>query len=162
MSINELQDEVIEEFEAFEDWTSRYQLLIDYANELKKHPMPASDKTQQNLIEGCQSQVWFTAKIEEGRMVLNADSEAVLVRGIVALLLHVLNNHTPQEIAQADLYFVDAIGSTSALRAVTASRLCSSRLSYTRSRISRNNSSAIRSSESSSHICISRIWCARA
>jgi len=110
MSINELQDEVIEEFEAFEDWTSRYQLLIDYANELKKHPMPASDKTQQNLIEGCQSQVWFTAKIEEGRMVLNADSEAVLVRGIVALLLHVLNNHTPQEIAQADLYFVDAIG----------------------------------------------------
>ena len=110
MSINELQDEVIEEFEAFEDWTSRYQLLIDYANELKKHPMPASDKTQQNLIEGCQSQVWFTAKIEEGRMVLNADSEAVLVRGIVALLLHVLNNHTPQEIAQANLYFVDAIG----------------------------------------------------
>jgi cysteine desulfuration protein SufE len=110
MSINELQDEVIEEFEALEDWTSRYQLLIDYANELKKHPMPASDKTQQNLIEGCQSQVWFTAKIEEGRMVLNADSEAVLVRGIVALLLHVLNNHTPQEIAQADLYFVDAIG----------------------------------------------------
>jgi cysteine desulfuration protein SufE len=110
MSINELQDEVIEEFEAFEDWTSRYQLLIDYANELKKHPMPASDKTQQNLIEGCQSQVWFTAKMEEGRMVLNADSEAVLVRGIVALLLHVLNNHTPQEIAQADLYFVDAIG----------------------------------------------------
>jgi len=110
MSINELQDEVIEEFEALEDWTSRYQLLIDYANELKKHPMPASDKTQQNLIEGCQSQVWFTAKIEEGRMVLNADSEAVLVRGIVALLLHVLNNHTPQEIAQANLYFVDAIG----------------------------------------------------
>ena len=110
MSINELQDEVIEEFEAFEDWMSRYQLIVDYANELKKHPMPASDKTQQNLIEGCQSQVWFTAKMEEGRMVLNADSEAVLVRGIVALLLHVLNNHTPQEIAQADLYFVDAIG----------------------------------------------------
>ena len=110
MSINELQDEVIEEFEAFEDWTSRYQLLIDYANELKKHPMPASDKTQQNLIEGCQSQVWFTAKIEEGRMVLNGDSDALLVKGIVALLLHVLTNHTPQEIAQADLYFIDAIG----------------------------------------------------
>ena len=110
MSINELQDEVIEEFEAFDDWMSRYQLIVDYANELKKHPMPDSDKTQQNLIDGCQSQVWFTAKIEEGRMVLNADSEAVLVRGIVALLLHVLNNHTPQEIAQADLYFVDAIG----------------------------------------------------
>jgi len=110
MSINELQDEVIEEFEAFDDWMSRYQLIVDYANELKKHPMPDSDKTQQNLIDGCQSQVWFTAKIEEGRMVLNGDSDALLVKGIVALLLHVLTNHTPQEIAQADLYFIDAIG----------------------------------------------------
>lgn len=110
MSINELQDEVIEEFEVFDDWMSRYQLIVDYANELKKHPMPDSDKTQQNLIDGCQSQVWFTAKIEEGRMVLNGDSDALLVKGIVALLLHVLTNHTPQEIAQADLYFIDAIG----------------------------------------------------
>ena len=110
MSINELQDEVIEEFKAFDDWMSRYQLIVDYANELKKHPMPDSDKTQQNLIDGCQSQVWFTAKIEEGRMVLNGDSDALLVKGIVALLLHVLTNHTPQEIAQADLYFIDAIG----------------------------------------------------
>ena len=110
MSINELQDEVIEEFEAFDDWMSRYQLIVDYAKELNKHPMPEADKTKQNLIDGCQSPVWFTAKIEEGRMVLNGDSDAMLVKGLVALLLHVLNNHTPQEIAKADLYFIDRIG----------------------------------------------------
>ena len=110
MSINELQDEVIEEFEMLDDWTDRYQLIVDYAKELNKHPMPAADKTQQNLIDGCQSPVWFTAKMEEGRMILNGDSDAMLVKGLVALLLHVLNNHTPQEIAKADLYFIDRIG----------------------------------------------------
>jgi len=110
MSINELQDEVIEEFEALDDWTERYQLIAEYGKELKKHPMPEADKTQQNLIDGCQSPVWFTAKMEEGRMMLNGDSDALLVKGIVGLLLHVLNNHTPQEIATADLYFIDRIG----------------------------------------------------
>jgi cysteine desulfuration protein SufE len=110
MSINELQDEVIEEFEALDDWTERYQLIAEYGKELKNHPMPEADKTQQNLIDGCQSPVWFTAKMEEGRMMLNGDSDALLVKGIVGLLLHVLNNHTPQEIATADLYFIDRIG----------------------------------------------------
>ena len=110
MSINELQDEVREEFEMLDDWTDRYQLIVDYAKELKKHPMPEADKTPQNLIDGCQSPVWFTAKMEEGRMILNGDSDAQLVKGMVALLLHVLNNHTPKEIATANLYFIDRIG----------------------------------------------------
>ena len=110
MSINELQDEIIDEFEAFDDWMERYQLIVEYANELTKHPFPASEMTDTNLIDGCQSKVWFTAKMEDGKMQLNGDSDALLVKGIVALLLHVLNDHTPQEILQADLYFIDRIG----------------------------------------------------
>jgi len=110
MTINEIQDEVIEEFEMFDDWMDRYQLIIDYANELKQHPFPESDRTDQNLIDGCQSKVWFTCRMEEGRMHLNGDSDALLVKGIVALLLHVLNDHTPKEILDAELYFIDRIG----------------------------------------------------
>ena len=107
MSINELQDEVIEEFEAFEDWLDRYQLILDYANELKENPFPEADRNAQNLIDGCQSQVWFTVRIEEGKMIINGDSDAQLVKGIVALLIHVLSGHTPQEILSAELYFID-------------------------------------------------------
>ena len=110
MSINELQDNVIEEFEAFDDWIDRYQLIIDYANEMKEHPFPEEDKTQQNLIDGCQSPVWFTVRMEEGNMIINGDSDAQLVKGMVALLIHVLSGHTPQEIMAADLYFIDRIG----------------------------------------------------
>ena len=110
MSINELQDEIIDEFEAFDDWMERYQLIVDYANELKQHPFPASEMTDQNLIDGCQSKVWFTAKKEDGLLYFNGESDALLVKGIVALLIHVLSGHTPQEIAQADLYFIDRIG----------------------------------------------------
>ena len=109
-SINEIQDEIIEEFELFDDWMERYQLITDYAKELKARPMPEADKTEQNLIDGCQSKVWFTAKMQDGKMILNGDSDALLVKGIVALLLHVLNDHTPQEIVNADLYFIDRIG----------------------------------------------------
>jgi len=110
MSINELQDEIIEEFDALDEWFDRYQLIIDYANELKKNPMPEADKTSQNLIEGCQSNVWFTVRMEEGKMRFTGDSDAVLVKGIVGLLLYVLNGHTPQEILDAELYFIDRIG----------------------------------------------------
>ena len=110
MSINELQDEVIEEFEAFEDWLDHYQLILDYANELKENPFPEADRNAQNLIDGCQSQVWFTVRIEEGKMIINGDSDAQLVKGIVALLIHVLSGHTPQEILSAELYFIDRIG----------------------------------------------------
>lgn len=110
MSINELQDEIIDEFEAFDDWFERYQLIIDYANELKKNPFPEEDKNETNLIDGCQSKVWFTCRLEEGKMIIQGDSDALLVKGIVALLLHVLSGHTPQEVRDADLYFVDRIG----------------------------------------------------
>ena len=110
MSINEKQDEIIEEFECFDDWMDRYQLIIDYANELKKHPMPVEDKIDRNKIDGCQSTVWFTVRMEEGRLMFNGDSDALLVKGIVALLLTVLSGHTPKEIIDADLYFIDRIG----------------------------------------------------
>ena len=110
MSINELQDEIIEEFEAFDEWLDRYQLIADYAKELKKNPFPEADKTDKNKIDGCQSTVWFTCRLEDGKIYYNGDSDALLVKGIVALLLHVLSGHTPEEIVKADLYFIDRIG----------------------------------------------------
>ena len=109
-SINEIQDEIIEEFELFDDWMGRYQLLVDYGKELKKHPMPEADKTKSNLIDGCQSNVWLTAKLEDGKILFTGDSDALLVQGIVVLLLNVLSGHTPEEILKADLYFIDRIG----------------------------------------------------
>ena len=109
-SINEIQDEIIEEFEVFDDWMDRYQLLVDYANELKKNPLPEADKTDSNLIDGCQSKVWFTAQMKDGKLCFRGDSDAILVKGIVALLLSVLSEHTPEEILNADLYFIDRIG----------------------------------------------------
>lgn len=110
MSINELQDGIIEEFEAFDDWIDRYQLIIDYAKELNNHPFPDADKNSRNLIDGCQSPVWFTVRMEEGKMIINGDSDAQLVKGMVALLIHVLSGHTPREVLSADLYFIDRIG----------------------------------------------------
>jgi len=94
----------------FDDWLDRYGLIIEYANELKKNPMPAEDKIDRNKIDGCQSTVWFTCRMEDGKLWLNGDSDALLVKGIVALLLSVLNGHTPKEIVDADLYFIDRIG----------------------------------------------------
>lgn len=108
MTINEKQDEIIEDFEMLDDWMDRYQLILDYAKGLA--PMPAEDKTEQNLIDGCQSKVWFTCRLEEGKIIYNGDSDALLVRGIVALLIDVLSGHTPKEIVDADLYFIDKIG----------------------------------------------------
>ncbi|MBQ9603179.1 MAG: SufE family protein [Paludibacteraceae bacterium] len=109
-SINEIQDEVIEEFELFENWLERYQLLVDYAKELKKNPLPEADKNDRNKIDGCQSIVWFTCELKDGKLMMKGDADAVLVKGIVALLLHVLNDHTPEEIIKADLYFIERIG----------------------------------------------------
>lgn len=110
MTINEAQDEIIDEFEVFDEWLERYQLLVDYGKELVKHPMPEADKTNQNKIDGCQSTVWFTASLLDGKIHYQGDSDAILVKGIVALLLRVLNDHTPKEILDADLYFIDRIG----------------------------------------------------
>ena len=108
MTINELQDEVIEEFEGFDDWMDKYQMLIDLGNDLE--PLPEQYKTEQNLIDGCQSRVWVQCDMQDGVMHLQADSDALIVKGIVALLLRVLSDHRPQEILDADLYFIERIG----------------------------------------------------
>lgn len=109
MTIDEIQDEIIEEFSDFDDWMDRYQLLIDLGNEQK--PLPESSKTEQNLIDGCQSRVWLTADLTpEGLVHFEAESDALIVKGIVTLLVRVLSDHTPQEILDADLYFIERIG----------------------------------------------------
>lgn len=108
MTINEQQDEVIEEFEGFTDWMDKYQMLIDLGNDLE--PLDAKYKTEQNLIDGCQSRVWLQADYTDGNIVFTADSDALITKGIIALLIQVLSGHTPKEIAEADLYFIDRIG----------------------------------------------------
>jgi cysteine desulfuration protein SufE len=107
MLINEIQDEIIEEFISFDDWMDRYSLLIDYGNGLE--PFPEEDKNDENLIDGCQSKVWFTAQMEDGKVIYRGDSDAILVKGIVALLIRVLSGHTPEEIVNEQLYFIDEI-----------------------------------------------------
>ena len=106
--INELQDEVIEEFSDFEDWMDKYQLLIDLGNE--QEPLDDKYKTESNLIDGCQSRVWLQADYKDGALWFTAESDALIVKGIVALLIRVLSGHTPQEILDADLYFIGRIG----------------------------------------------------
>lgn len=108
MTINEIQDEVIEEFCDFEDWMDKYQLLIDLGNE--QQPLDEKYKTEQNLIDGCQSRVWLQADMVDGKVVFQAESDALIVKGIVTLLIRVLSGHTPAEILEADLYFIEQIG----------------------------------------------------
>ncbi len=108
-SINETQDEIIEEFSELDDWMDRYQLLIDMGNEQK--PLPAEEKNDQNLIDGCQSRLWLVCdQKDDGRLYFRAESDALIVKGIVSLLIRVLSGHTPDEILNADLYFIDRIG----------------------------------------------------
>jgi cysteine desulfuration protein SufE len=107
-TINELQDQIIEEFSLFDDWLDKYALLIERATALP--PMENSYKTESNLIEGCQSRVWLHADYAEGKIIFRGESDAVIVKGIVSLLLHVLSGHTPDEILGADLYFIEKIG----------------------------------------------------
>lgn len=108
MSINETQDEIIEEFSGLDDWMDRYQLLIDLGEE--QSPLPAADKVDQNLIDGCQSRVWIVCEEKEGVLDFRAESDALIVKGIVSLVIRVVSHHTPQEILDADLYFIDRIG----------------------------------------------------
>lgn len=108
MTINELQDNVIEEFSAFDDWMDKYALLIDLGNSLP--PLEEKYKTENNLIEGCQSRVWLQADYENGKIIFKGESDAVIVKGIVSLLINILSDHTPQEILDADLYFIEKIG----------------------------------------------------
>ena len=118
-TINEIQDEIIEEFSSFDDWMDKYQLLIDLGSD--QEPLPEQYKTEQNLIDGCQSRVWLQADYEDGVINFRAESDALIVKGIVTLLIRVLSGHTPQEILvlsghtpqeilDADLYFISRIG----------------------------------------------------
>ncbi|VBB48308.1 conserved hypothetical protein [uncultured Paludibacter sp.] len=108
MTINEIQDEIIEEFNQFDDWMDKYSLLIDLGNSLQ--PLDEKYKTPQNIIEGCQSRVWLNAELKDGKIVFEGESDAILVKGIVSLLIQVLSNHTPDEILNTDLYFIEKIG----------------------------------------------------
>lgn len=107
-SINEIQDEIIEDFSQVEDWMDRYQMIIDLGEELE--PIDESERTTTNLIEGCQSSVWLVCEEHDGRLLFRGDSNALIVKGLVSLLLSVVSNHTPQEILDADLYFIQRIG----------------------------------------------------
>ena len=108
MTINEIQDEIIEEFAGFDDWMNKYQLLIDLGND--QEPLDEKYKVESNLIDGCQSRVWLQADYADGNITFTAESDALIVKGIVALLIRVLSNHTPDEILNADLYFIEQIG----------------------------------------------------
>ena len=107
-TINELQDEVIEEFSDFDDWMDKYQLLIDLGNE--QEPLAPEYKNDQNLIVGCQSRVWLQADLVDGKVEFQAESDALIVKGIIALLIKVVSGHTPDEILENELYFIEAIG----------------------------------------------------
>ena len=107
-TINDIQDEIIEEFDGFTDWLDRYALIIDMGNAVP--PLDEQYKTPDNLIDGCQSRVWLQADYADGKVHFEADSDAIIVKGIIAMLVRVLSDRTPQEILDADLYFIDAIG----------------------------------------------------
>ena len=110
LTINEIQDEIIEEFAGLDDWMDRYQLLIDMGGETE--PLPDSDKVEQNLIDGCQSRVWLNAEYSDGKIHFAADSDAIIVKGIISMLVRVLSDQTPADILDANLYFIDSIGLT--------------------------------------------------
>jgi len=108
MKINEIQDNIVEEFSQFDDWMDKYALLIDMGNSLE--PLDEKHKTPQNIIEGCQSRVWLNAEYNDGIITFQGESDAILVKGIVSLLIQVMSCHTPDEILTTKLYFIDKIG----------------------------------------------------
>ena len=110
MTINEIQDQIIDDFSAFDDWMDKYQMIIEMGNNLE--PLDDKYKTPQNLIEGCQSRVWLQADLDEQTNLIHftGDSDAVIVKGLVSLVIQVLSDHTPDEILNADLYFIEQIG----------------------------------------------------
>ena len=108
MTINEIQDEVIEEFSGLDDWMDKYQMLIDLGGE--QEPLAEEYKTEQNLIDGCQSRVWVQCDNENGILHFQADSDALIVKGIIALLIRVTNDQSAKDILEADLYFIEEIG----------------------------------------------------
>ena len=108
MTLDEIQEEIIEEFEQYSDWMEKYNYLIDISKELE--PLDVKFKTPDNVIHGCQSRVWLVADIQNQKLVFKADSDAIITKGIIALLIKVLSGRTPEEVMNADLYFIDEIG----------------------------------------------------
>ena len=123
MTINETQDEIIEEFELFDDWADKYEYIIDLGKKLKG--LPEEQKTEDNIIKGCQSRVWLNARKDNNDLIFEADSEAIIVKGLVNMLIRVLSGHTPKEIAESDLYFMDKIGMSSHLAQTRSNGLAS-------------------------------------
>ncbi len=123
MTINETQDQIIEEFELFDDWNDKYEYIIDMGKKLP--PLPEEYKTDANKIKGCQSNVWLQAKKENGKVQFLADSDAVIVKGLVSMLIRVLSDRTPAEIVNTDLYFIDKIGMTKHLAQTRSNGLLS-------------------------------------
>lgn len=123
MTINEIQDELIEDFELFDDWEEKYEYIIDLGKKLA--PMSDEFKTDENIIKGCQSVVWLRAFMKDGLLCFEADSQAIIVKGLVSMLLKVLSGHTPSEITNADLYFIDKVGLASHLAQTRSNGLAS-------------------------------------
>lgn len=123
MSIDEIQDEIIEEFSVFDDWMDKYQMIIDLGNGLA--PLDERFKTEDNLIEGCQSRVWLHAFVQDGLLVFEADSDAIITKGLIALLIKALSGHTPKEILESDVYFIESIGLTQHLSPTRSNGLLS-------------------------------------
>lgn len=122
-TIDEIQEEIIEEFSAFDDWMDKYQMIIDLGNELPE--LDSRYKTDDNLIEGCQSRVWLQAEYTDGMVIFNADSDAIITKGLVSLLIKVMSGHTPQEILNSDLHFINEIGLTEHLSPTRSNGLLS-------------------------------------
>lgn len=123
MTINEIQDEIVEEFSELDDWMDRYQLLIDMGNE--QQPLPEKEKTESNLIDGCQSRVWLVCDEKDGLLYFRAESDALIVKGIILLLIKVLSGHSASEILGSDLYFIHDIGLTEHLSPTRSNGLLS-------------------------------------
>lgn len=123
MAINEIQDEIIEEFDLFDDWEGKYEYIIDLGKKLTK--LADEYKTEDNIIKGCQSTVWLHAYMNEDKLIFEADSEAIIVKGLVSMLVKVLTNHTPKEIMNADLYFIEKVGLASHLAQTRSNGLAS-------------------------------------
>lgn len=123
MSINQIQDQLIEDFELFDDWEGKYEYIIDLGKQLS--PLADQHKQDENKIKGCQSTVWLVSRFEDGKLYFEADSDAVIVRGLVSMLIKVLSGHAPSEIAAAELYFIDRIGMTKHLAQTRSNGLLS-------------------------------------
>jgi cysteine desulfuration protein SufE len=123
MTINQIQDEIIEEFALFDDWTDKYEYIIDIGKKLP--PLSPEYKTEENKIKGCQSQVWLHADVKEGKLQFEGDSDAVIVKGLIGLLIRVLSDQKPEDIARANLHFIDNIGMSSHLAQTRSNGLAS-------------------------------------